>query len=461
MRRISNLILLLVCATHVPIVAHLQSFYAFQKDDTLLRRNYYEQTVKKKQMALASVGKEHAKDYKNLYEEQFKEIGSLWQSSRPVTATEAHGYIQSIVNKIIASNPELKGTDARVVFSRDWWPNAVSMGDGTIVINAGLFVYMNNEAELAFTISHELAHYYLEHTPKKIKNYIELINSDSYQAELKRIKKTTYGAGKELENFAKSAVFGSHRHSREFEAAADKQGLSFLKNTGYDCNAARTTLELLDKIDDSLLYEPLDLGKVLNFSSYPFKKKWIQKESVIFAEVESSSSFTDREKDSLKTHPDCSKRIALLADEINAAGAGKQQFVVSEKLFQQLKKDLYIEMSEECLRQKDLSRGLYFHLLMLQSGENTECAVYAISRGLNLLYEKQKDHKLGQAIDKENKMYTADYNLLLRLLDRIRLEEIANLNYALCNTYAEKMKGDAKFNEEMTKAKRIKESSTF
>jgi hypothetical protein len=438
------------------MIARLQPVYTFHKDDTLLRKKYFEQTAKKKELVLASVGKEHAKEYKDIYEDQFEEIGGLWKSTRPVTSPEAHNYLQSVVQKIIAANPELKGTDARIVFTRDWWPNAVSMGDGSIAINAGLFVFMSNEAELAFVICHELSHYYLEHTPKKIKKYIETVTSDEYQAELKRISKTTYGAGKQLEEFARSAAFGSHRHSREFESAADKQGYLFLKNTGYDLTAIRTTLEMLDRIDDTSLYQPLNLSQVLNLAEYPFRKKWIQKESAIFAQVEDNSSLTDKEKDSLKTHPDCTKRIALLTDEINAAGAGKS-FQVNEKLFNQLKKDLFLEVNEECYGNKRLGRNLYYSLSLLQAGESKELAVYSVARCFNELYEKQREHKLGNTVDTEAKGYSEDYNLLLRMLSRLRLEEIAALNSAFCNEYAAIMKDFPGFEKELIKAKKSKE----
>jgi Zn-dependent protease with chaperone function len=454
-------ILLFLCAICLPFIGLSQTVYSIQKDDTILRKNYYEQSIKKKELLFASIGKEHARDYKNIYEEQFKEIGKLWQSTRPVTSPEAHTYLQSIVQKIVAANPELKGTDARVVFSRDWWPNAFSMGEGTIAVNAGLVIYINNEAELVFVLCHELAHYYLDHTPKRIKKYVETINSDAYQAELKRLLKTTYGANQQLEAFAKSTAFNSRRHNREDEAEADRYGYIFMKNTGYDCGAIRTTLELLDKVDDSLLYKPLDLPQLLNFPEYPFKKKWIQKESAIFAQVDDNSPLSAKEKDSLKTHPDCDKRISLLTDSIRVAGSAGKKFLVNENLFNQLKKDFFIEMTEECYREKNLSRNLYYSLLLLQSDESNQMAVYSVARCLNELYDKQKNHKLGLTVDKENKSYATDYNLLLRMLDRIRLEELANLNYAFCSRHLPVMKDYPGFKEEMNKAKKIKEQPSF
>jgi Zn-dependent protease with chaperone function len=461
MRRTPNLILALLCATMLPLTAQLQPVFSFQKDDTILRKSYYDQTVKKKDQSIASADKQYEKDYKEIYEDQFKEIAGLWKSTRPITSTEAHSYLQSIVQKIVGANPELKGTDARIVFSRDWWPNAVSMGDGSIAINAGLLIYMDNEAELVFAICHELSHYYLEHTPKAIKKYVETVNSEAFKAEVKRLSKEEYRVNQQMEALAKSIVFNTRRHSRDNEAAADRQAFIFMKKTGYDLGAIKTTLEMLDRVDDTLLFNPLDLPQVFNFPDYPFKKKWIQKESAIFSKVEDNSSLTPKEGDSLKTHPDCNKRIALLQDSIQSAGQAGRKFLVNEALFKQLKKDFFIEIIEQCYRDKNISRALYYSLQLLQAKENTPVAIYTIARCLNLVYENQKNHTLGSMIGTETRGNLEEYNLLLRMLNRLRLDEIASLSYWFCNQQLPLMKTYSAFETEMSKAKSSKEQSAL
>ena len=431
--------------------AQIRPLYSFQKDDSLLKKVYFDQSARKKNLLLASVDKKNAADYKKIYEDQFKEIGKLWQSDRSVTSPTAHGYLQSIIQKITSVNAELAKNDARVVFSRDWWPNAYSMGDGTIAINAGLLVFLRNEAELAFVVSHELAHYYLDHTNKAIKQYVEKVNSDEFQNGLKRIAKSEYGVNKQLEELTRSFAFSSRRHSRENEAAADKLAFHFMKKTGYDCNAIKTCLELLDKVDDSLLYQPADIRQVFNFPHYPFKSKWIQKESSIFSQVNDTDATSANERDSLKTHPDCAKRILLLHDSISSAATGGKGFLVNEDVFNQLKKDFFVEMTEQCYRDKNLSRNLYFSLLLLQSGENTPMAVYSIARCLNEIYDRQKNHQLGSCIDSESKGYPEPYNLLLRMLNQLRLGEVSSISFHFCQKYETDMRDYAGFREEMKK----------
>ncbi len=447
---------LIICPA---VFSQLQPVYNFQKDDTVLRRVYYEQALQNKNKVIGSLGSNYKKDYQEIYEARFKEVAGLLQSSRSVTDPVAHNYLQSILKKILDANPELKSKETRLLFSRDWWPNAFSMGEGTLVVNAGLMVFLDNEAELVFVICHELAHFYLDHSNKAIKKNVETYNSVAFQNELKRLSKQEYGAGKQLDEMIKKHEFGNRRHSRENETEADRYAFMFMKNTGYDCNRIKTCLQLLDKVDDSLLYKSVDPELTFNFSNYPFKKKWIQKESAIFSQMSNDDSpLTKKERDSLKTHPDCAVRILHLEDSILKTRQG-EKFITNKTLFGQLKKDFFVEMAEQQFKSNNLSRNLYYSLQMLQVGESTSYAMFAIARDLNIMYESQKNHKLGIITDKETRGYPADYNILLRMLDRLRLEEIAILNYNFCMQHKAEMSGYTGFNDEFNKA--VKQKSQY
>ena len=282
----------------------------------MLKRKYYNEALQKKNTIISVLKKENIKEYKEAYNDMFEVVEDLLISPRSVTEHTADNYIKTVAAKIINANPGLKGLDMRIIFSRDIAPNAYSIGDGTIAFNAGLFVYLSNEAEMAFILCHELAHYYLEHSQKKIDKLVKLQKSDSLKKELKRLAKQEYGVGAQVEKMVKTLAFDIHRHSRDNEAEADRVGLQFLKNTGYNGNGFITTMKMLDKIDDTTMFSRLNLQKALTFPDYPFKEKWIKKESAIFGAMnpDESSGLTKKERDSLKTHPDCLKRITLLQD---------------------------------------------------------------------------------------------------------------------------------------------------
>jgi hypothetical protein len=90
---------------------------------------------------------------------------------------------------------------------------------------------------------------------------------------------------------------------------------------------------------------------------------------------------------------------------------------------------------------------------MLQRQEYTPFGLYSIARTLNSMYEGQKEHRLGAMTDGETRGYPPDYNLLLRMVSRLKLDEIASLSYQFCRQYRSQMSGYIGFEEEYNKAK--------
>ena len=436
------------------LAAQQNPFYTFQADDTILKKNWVQSVRQVKSSWLLKVSPSLKKDYEEIYKTHFEQIEKTISGKSTVTAKEPYQYLQQVLGKIVKANPVLKADELRIFFTRDWWPNAYSMGDGSIAINAGLVIHMQNEAELAFVLCHELAHYYKAHTLQSVDNYVSVTNSPDFQKRLKELSKQQYGVNKELEKLSLNLIFNSRHHSRSRETEADMQAFSFFKNTGYNPNGIVSLLQLLDTVDKATVLTKLNLQTILNFESYPFKKKWIQEESAIFSKINvQSAEEKANEIDSFKTHPDCSVRIAALKDSIASQNSGND-FLVDENYFQKLKEELLLEMIEHTYQSDNLSRNLYYNLSLLQRQKYTNLAAYLIARDLNKLYDKQKNHKAGLLIDTENKFYSKDYNELLRMLNRIRLDEMAQLTQAFCNRYLFSLKEFQPVAEQITIAEK-------
>lgn len=445
-----------------PLLSTGQTLHSFLEDDSVKRQLLLNESLVKKEAAINGAGKTYAEDYKRIYKDQFTEIEKFWKSASPVTEKLSYEYLQKLVDKLASAEPALKGLDLRVVFSRDWWPNAVSMGDGTLALNAGLVYYMQSEAELVFVLGHEIAHYYLKHTPEAIRKIVETVNSDAFKAELKRIKAQEYGVNREFEKFVKQLTFNTRRHGRDKESQADAFAIDLMIKAGYDPGAARQTLLLLDKVDDTLFLDPSGamVEKVFNLPDYAFKKRWTQKESVIFGEMtEEVDVKVKKEEDSLKTHPDCMVRISQLEPLLAKYPGNGKTFLVDSVYFHQLHHDLYYEIMEGCYRNDQLGRNLYYALLLLGKEQDNKTAIYTIVRAWNDVYLNQKVHKLGLKVDTEDKTYPSTYNNLLRMIGRIKLDEILALNTAFCKKYYEQMKDIPAFKTELKRLYEFKKES--
>lgn len=459
MRARSALIVLLLFFNMAGI-SQLKAVYSFPSEDSTLKNQLYAAALSKKVRLVTSLSGEHKDDYKAVYESRFELISSLMKSSRLVAEPDAHAYLQKILDRIVSVNEELKPLEVRLVFSRDSWVNAYSVGEGTLIVNAGLLIRLKNEAELAFVLCHELAHYYLDHSAKSIQKMISTANSETVRAELKKLSRQEYGAGADLDKLMKWMAFSSRRHSRENESEADEMAIRFMKNTEFNGQGAITCLQMLDQSDDSTYYAPLNLKTIFNFPDYAFKNRWLQDETAIFSQLKGNTGeLSAQERDSLRTHPDCPLRIAAMEPAVRDI-TGRQDFPVDAAMFKQLQARFSIEIIEELYQEKRYALHLYLALGLLQTGQHRTYAVYTIARVLNALYEAQLQHQFGLYVEKENRVYPQNYNQLLRLLDRLRLNELAALNYFFCRQYKEEMAGYTAFASEWTKAQQQHEMYT-
>jgi Zn-dependent protease with chaperone function len=347
-----------------------------------------------------------------------------------MTNPEVEQYLNKLTQEILSHNANLIGSDIRIQFSRSNWPNASSMGEGTIIFNIGLFNRLQNEAQVAFVISHELAHYYLNHSNNAIRQYVETVNSDEFQKQLREIRNNNYRQNAAIEKLALRLSFGSRRHSRQFERAADSLAVEFLKPTEFDIKEAINTLSLLDSVDKPKYQCEIKLEEIFHFPEYPFKKKWISTNELSLTDTKEESEKKKKLDDSLKTHPDCQERIDLLSLMVKQyQKANSKKFLVDEKQFNRLKHSFDYEVLNYEYESGEVSRCLFHTLQMLQCLPGDPYLMGMVGKCLNRMYSAQVNHELGKIVDLPNPSYDAQYNNLLRLIQNLRLTELGSIAY--------------------------------
>lgn len=376
-------------------------------------------------------------DFKKIYESRYTDLKELTTQNRILTDSFANNYLQQMVKTIFDNNPNISSKDYRIRFTRDYWPNAASLGEGTIVFNIGLFSKLQNESQVAFVLCHEIAHYHLQHSQKTIERYVTTINSKEYQEELRRIVNSQYQRGKQLETLAKAVTFNHRRHSRDNEASADSMALELFRNTPFKTEEALSCLALLDSIDTDKYNVRPALEKLFNFPQYPFQEKWIKDEQSFFtAMAATSKEEKKKDRDSLKTHPDCENRVKALAERVKKYSTGnKQGNPLNATAFAQLQDLFDYEIIEHCYNNKDVSRSLYYTLQLLQSRPNDPYLIANTGRCLNRLFQAQKDHELNKIVDLPSPYQEEKYNNLLQFIQKVRLADFAAFSYYFLQPY--------------------------
>jgi hypothetical protein len=396
--------------------------------DPVLEKSFLEGVAQRYQQDLVSLGGENKKYLAGIYKERYDLIRERFTEHEVLSDKGAQDYLQALVQEVFRGNPGLKAEGLRIAFSRSFYANASSMGEGTILFNIGLFHRLDNEAQAAFVLCHELAHYFLDHSNQNIHQYVATVYSADFQKKLKDIKRSDYGQNSQLETLGKNLLFKNRRHSRQFEQAADSMAVELLKNTRFDVREALGCLAILDSADKDKNKSTLHLEQQFHFPSFTFKKSWLESDDLVFGSRKDEK--TAPEEDSLKTHPDCSNRIAVLKDRVaRYAQPGMRPFVVDEARFKQLKTGFDFEVVEYSFQSRQFSRSLYYALQGLRTYPSDPYLATMVGKCLNELYAHQKRYELGKVVDLPNPRFSEEYNSLLRMVQNLRLQEVAALSY--------------------------------
>jgi predicted Zn-dependent protease len=148
-------------------------------------------------------------------------------------------YVRSVGQKIaVQSGGGARATDYNVTLLNSNVNNAFAIPGGYVYITRQLLALMNDEAELAFVMGHEVAHVAARHGQKR-----------QNRTALSNVLAGLAGAvtGSDLIGRGAGMVAGltTLGYSREQERQADSLGVRYLGTAGYDPNAATDSLAAL------------------------------------------------------------------------------------------------------------------------------------------------------------------------------------------------------------------------
>ena len=175
----------------------------------------------------------------------------------------ADGELQRYVNNVgrwLASQTERAGLPWRFGVLDAPQLNAFATPGGHIFVTRGLVARMNNEAELAGVLAHEIAHVLKKHHLKAMQKtaQLELANSVvgtfSRAADASNRREKLLAAGSEL--FARGL-------DKDDELEADRLGVVIAARGGYDAYGLAAVLQTLQAMN------PADSGLALMFKTHP------------------------------------------------------------------------------------------------------------------------------------------------------------------------------------------------
>ncbi len=316
-------------------------------------------TVKfKKEMAALNKKKEKRKNKKNkkqfLLESGFA-IDDILQSGRVLFNDPASVYVNKVLAKLpIKGERKLTKKKPRAYILNSAAVNAFATDQGIIFVTLGLLANLENEAQLAFILSHELVHIKHRHA---INKFVKSKDIDRTSRRGRNVGKI--GLDKN--------IFRKSMYSRKLEEEADEEGLDIFLKSEYDPQAILNTFKILH-------YSYLPYDEVPFEKSFFEDANYILNEDLWLDEVKAVSAIDNHEEDEHSSHPSSIKRMEKLESSIPAKdGNTKSAFLLPEADFKNIRERARNQIPYLNLYSENFPQSIYTSYLGLkEQGDNIE-----------------------------------------------------------------------------------------
>jgi len=266
-------------------------------------------------------------------------------------------YINKVVDELLKDDKELRGkVEVYVIKSNE--VNAFTTNNGIIFVTLGLVAQVENEAELAFIICHELTHFVKQHN---LNEYVENTNIQSGRGSYR---------GTNLDD----KLLARSNYSKKQESEADLLGLERFLKSNYDPST-------LDGVFDVMQYSHLP------FDELPYKKSFIETSNLKFPNAYFLKKTKEIEAvgndDSLATHPAVKLRREAVLEKLKGQEfKGRKKFILDEKEFFIAQKLCRYEMCNIFLHYREYEAAFYNCYLLMQDEPNSTFLKKCIAKSL-------------------------------------------------------------------------------
>ncbi|MGA9537037.1 MAG: M48 family metalloprotease [Desulfobacterales bacterium] len=201
----------------------------------------------------------------------------LEQSDALYRDLKLEAYVNQVAMRLVATVPENDG-GFMVKVIKDPHLNAFTYPDGFCYVNTGILARLENEAQLAALLAHEIAHYINHHAVNGIRRFQH--QPDPAARDLAHNDR----APSTLAAQSVECTWSGYRHEAELEA--DREGLKLMIRAGYNpYEALRLFEHLAEEMAREKYHEPLFFG------SHPRLQTRIEKCSEFLSSIDPTRGF--------------------------------------------------------------------------------------------------------------------------------------------------------------------------
>lgn len=198
-------------------------------------------------------------DERRLWSRSEEEQGRLDGSGYLYGDAELEAYLDGVLARVIPPGVAREQLPLRIRVLRNSLLNAFTYPNGVIYVHTGILARIDNEAQLATLLTHELTHATHRHTVTRVR---DVQNKTAFINSVQVLTGPLGGIGALVQLIGMvGTVAAIHGYSQEQELEADREGLALMTAAGYDAREApKLFIHLKQWVEDEKKPEPFFFG---------------------------------------------------------------------------------------------------------------------------------------------------------------------------------------------------------
>ena len=266
-------------------------------------------------------------------------------------------YVNEVLDSVLIGQPELR-KQISVYITKAPEVNAFATDRGVVLVNLGLFNKIENEAQLAAILAHEVTHFDERHNLSSRLKAHEIATG-------KGVKKV-----RTIDGF----LLRKHAYDRSLEYEADLKGAERMMATNYQLQAL---LDVFDVLEDSRnpYKNRLEGTEVLNQEEMLFSEQinpfLLEIDSLMKEQDKRFSELDDEDRDLYSTHPAVEKRKLAIKDKLEDRPLYQgKTYLVGKERFEYCQALARLEMGRMLNNNGDFGHSLFHSLLVNEDFPN-------------------------------------------------------------------------------------------
>ncbi len=335
-------------------------------------------------------------------------LDELLMSGRVLFGDTVSKYVNQVADNLLKSDPELRN-ELRFYCLKSNVTNAFSTNQGMIFVTLGLIAQLENEAQLAQVLAHEIVHYKRKHV---INTFIESSKIAKKQGEYKY-------------NSYDDDIIRLSNYSKKLEFEADSMGFYWIREAGYSIKEALNVFDVLQ-----FSYLPIDEHP---FEYVDFETEVVKIPEGLKLDTIVSINFDDDYDDTKSTHPNIRKRREQITRLIQDKKGGKR-YIQSKELFKHVRNICRFEGVRLSNKSADYVKAIYNAQVLQEEYPESDFLKKNISKALYGIAKYKVDNRYLNITDNYDD-YEGEISAAYYFFDKLSDEQILSLALNYLNEY--------------------------